>query len=129
MKQRPTWPYAPDIEELRSWLEKRVEALKFVELVAAVIALIARMCAINLELTKRVAHLTRKRPRSETLERLERQLVLPLPGLIPAAKPVAKSPEPDEKKKRHRGGGGRGRFPAHLPRVQLPNPLPEALRS
>ncbi|HEY3668370.1 MAG TPA: hypothetical protein VGL19_20345, partial [Polyangiaceae bacterium] len=88
MKQAPTSPYAPDLEELRSWLEKRVAALKLVELVAGVIALIARMRAINLELTKRVAHLTRKRPRSETLERLERQLVLPLTGLT--ASPAAK---------------------------------------
>ncbi len=52
--------------------------MRFVELVMAVVALIGRMRDINSELTKRVAHLTRKRPRSETLERLERQLVLPL---------------------------------------------------
>ncbi len=63
-------------------------ALKLVELVAGVLALIARMRAINLELTKRMAYLTRKRPRSETLERLERQLVLPLMGLT--ASPAAK---------------------------------------
>src|SRR5260221_10249732 len=113
MKQTPTSPYAPDLEELRAWLQTMVAAMKLVELIAAVLALITRMRDINLELTKRVAHLTRKRPRSETLERLERQLVLPLPGLIPAAKPVAKSPEPDEKKKRHHGGGGPGAFPAH----------------
>ena len=88
MKQAPTSPFAPDLEELRSWLEKRVAQMKLVELVATVIALIARMRAINLELTKRVAHLARKRPRSETLERLERQLVLPLMGL--AAPPAPK---------------------------------------
>jgi transposase len=129
MKQTPTSPYAPDIEELRAWLKTMVAAMKLVELIAAVLALITRMRDINLELTKRVAHLTRKRPRSETLERLERQLVLPLPGLNPAAKPVAKSPDPDEKKRRRRGGGGRGAFPAHLPRVDLPNPVPEDLRT
>ncbi len=51
----------------------------------------SRACATSIsELTKRVAHLTRKRPRSETLERLERQLVLPLMGLVaPGAKPAA----------------------------------------
>lgn len=48
MKQTPTSPYAPDLQELRTWLEKQVAALKLVELVAAVIALIARMRAINL---------------------------------------------------------------------------------
>src|SRR6266540_349294 len=125
MKQTPTSPYAPDLGELRAWLEQMVAAMKLVEVIAAVLALITRMRDINLELTKRVAHLTRKRPRSETLERLERQLVLPLPGLIPATKPVAKSPDADEKKKRRRGGGGRGAFPAHLPRVDVPNPVPE----
>jgi hypothetical protein len=98
--------------------------VELVELVAAVIALITRMRAINLELTKRVAHLTRKRPRSETLERLERQLVLPLMGL--AASAVAKkttSTQPDQlrdKKKRSRGGG-RGAFPADVPRVDVAN--------
>ena len=55
MKQAPTSPYTPDLEERRHWLEKQVAALKLVELVAGVIALIARMRAINLELTKRVA--------------------------------------------------------------------------
>jgi hypothetical protein len=58
-----------------------VVALRFVELIVAV-SLIGRMRDINLELTMRVAHLTHKRPRSETLERLEQQLVLPLEGLI-----------------------------------------------
>ena len=129
MKQTPTSPYAPDLEELRVWLQKMVAAMKLVELIAAVLALITRMRDINLELTKRVAHLTRKRPRSETLERLERQLVLPLPGLIPTAKPVANGPDAGEKKRRRRGGGGRGAFPAHLPRVDVPNPVPEDLRT
>jgi transposase len=129
MKQTPTSPYAPDLEELRAWLQKMVAAMKLVELIAAVLVLITRMRDINLELTKRVAHLTRKRPRSETLERLERQLVLPLPGLVAPAKPAAKSSDPDEKKKRRRGGGGRGAFPQHLPRVDVLNPVPEDLRT
>src|SRR5215212_9806949 len=77
MRHSPTSPYTPDLDQLRAWLEKMVAALKFVELIVAVVNLIARLRDINSELTKRVAHLTRKRPRSETLERLERQLVLP----------------------------------------------------
>lgn len=131
MKQTPTSPYAPDLEELRSWLEKQVAAMKLVELVAAVIALVARMCAINLELTKRVAHLTRKRPRSETLERLERQLVLPLMGVAtpPAAKKNTSSEaDPSHDKKKRSRGGGRGAFPADVPRVDVLNPVPGDLR-
>jgi transposase len=132
MRHTPTSPYAPDLEELRDWLQKMVAAMKLVELVAAVLALITRMRDVNLELTKRVAHLTRKRPRSETLERLERQLMLPLPGLAPVtAKPATAegSAQPDDKtKKKRRGGGGRGEFPAHVPRIDVPNPVPQNLR-
>ncbi|HEY6727022.1 MAG TPA: transposase [Polyangiaceae bacterium] len=119
MKQAPTSPYVPDLDQLREWLEKML----------AVIGLIGRMRDINLELSKRVAQLTRKRPRSETLERLERQLVLPLAGLAATA-PAGTAPPPgDEKKKRQRrGGGGRGTFPAHLRIVEVPNPLPPELR-
>lgn len=130
MKQKPTSPYTPDLEELRAWLEEMVTAMKLVELIAAVLALITRMRDINLELAKRVAHLTRRRPRSETLERIERQLVLPLPGLVAPAKPTpaGSSDKADEKKRRRHGGGGRGTFPAHLPRIDVPNPVPENLR-
>jgi hypothetical protein len=54
MQQQPpiTSPYAPDVGEVQTWLEKMIHTLRFIELVAAVIALIARMCAINAELTK-----------------------------------------------------------------------------
>jgi len=129
MQRTPTSPYSPDLEQLRAWLEKMVAALKFVELVVAVVGLIGRMRDINLELTKRVAHLTRKRPRSETLERLERQLVLPLEGLVSGAMPAtAGGSKPDDNRKRRRGGGGRGAFPAYIPRVEVKNPVPAHLR-
>ena len=57
-----------------------IRALSFVELVAAVLALIGKMRDVNTELIKQLAHLRRARPRSETLDRLERQLALPLDG-------------------------------------------------
>lgn len=133
MKQTPTSPYAPDLDQLRAWLEKMVATMKFVELVVAIIGLISRMREINLELTKRVAHLTRKRPRSETLDRLERQLVLPLTGLALAAagaKPGSTDSEApgDSKKRRGKHGGGRGNFPAHIHRIEVHNPVPPAER-
>jgi len=113
MQQTPTSPYSPDLEQLRAWLEKMVSAMKFVELVIAIVGLIARMRDINLELTKRVAHLTRKRPRSETLDRLERQLALPLSGLVtPGVKPVAPTGSEPQRDGKCRRGGGRGAFPA-----------------
>jgi transposase len=130
MQQTPTSPYVPDLEHLRAWLERMVAAMKFVELVVAVLSLITRMRDINLELTKRLAHLTRRRPRSESLERLERQLVLPLTGLVaPGAKPATASGSnaQPEKKRRH-GGGGRGAFPAYIARVEVQNLVPPSLR-
>jgi transposase len=129
MQRTPTSPYSPDLEQLRAWLEKMVSAMQFVELIVAIVGLIGRMRDINLQLTKQVAHLTRKRPRSETLERLERQLVLPLTGLTAIAKPAKTSQSGSEnQKKRRRGGGGRGAFPAHVPRVEVNNPVPTPLR-
>ncbi len=84
---------------------------------------------LNARLVARVAHLTRKRPRSETLERLERQLVLPLEGLVAPKKAKRKTDDSDSpKNKRRRGGGGRGKFPKHIPRIPVPNPVPPELR-
>jgi transposase len=116
-----TSPYAPDVDAVRVWLEDMVRAMSFGKLIAAILTLITRMRDLNTELTKRVAHLTRKRPRSETLERLERQLPLkfekdaetaatPAPELVPA---------PEKKPPRSRRGRhpGRGALAAHLPRV------------
>ena len=73
MKDTPTSPYVPDLDQLRAWIEQMVAAMRFVELVVAIIHLISRMRDINGELTRRVAQLTRKRPRSETLERQRSQ--------------------------------------------------------
>jgi hypothetical protein len=47
-----TSPYAPDLGEVRAWIEKMIHALRFVELVTAIVALIGRMCSINAELTE-----------------------------------------------------------------------------
>ena len=127
MKQAPTSPYVPDLEQLRAWLNKMVAAMKLVDLIVAVVALIARMRDINLELTKRVAHLTRKRPRSETLERVERQLLLPLGGIARAAgdPPSTSTNTPSKPKPSRRGRHpGRTAFPAHLERVPVLNPVP-----
>ncbi|HEX3694334.1 MAG TPA: hypothetical protein VH374_03000 [Polyangia bacterium] len=49
-----TSPHAPDVEDVRRWMEKMIEASKLFELVAAIIALITRLRDINTELTKRL---------------------------------------------------------------------------
>jgi transposase len=122
-----TSPYAPDLGEVRAWIEKMIRALRFVELVTAIVALIGRMCSINAELTKQIANLRCKRPRSERLEWLERQLSLPL-GEAAAKLVHGKKPNSKVKPKRSPRAGGRARLPAKLARVEVPNPVPTELR-
>jgi transposase len=122
---RITSPYAPDLGEVRSFLERMIRALRFVELVAAVLAFVTRVCEVNGELSKKLAELRRRRPRSESLERLERQLALPLGTLKVAA---AVSPARATKRSRKGRHPGRAALPAHLERVEVINPVPPELR-
>ena len=129
-EQRITSPYAPDLGEVRAFLERMIRTLRFVELVAAIVAFVARVCEVNGELAKKLADLRRRRPRSEALARLERQLILPLGdlGVSPTAhpaKPAAASRPKASRKGRH---PGRAALPAHLPRVEVQNPVPLELR-
>jgi transposase len=125
--ERITSPYAPDLGEVRAFLERMIRALRFIELVAAIIAFVTKVCEVNGELSKKLAALQRRRPRSESLERLERQLVLPLGDLGGAAATRRKKPA-RERKSRQGRHPGRAALPAHLPRVEVPNPVPPALR-
>ncbi len=127
-----TSPFAPDMGAVRAWMEEMIRTLRFAELVVAVVAFIARMCEINRELTKKLAELQRRRPRSETLERLERQLVLPLPGLV-ATKAEGETPktkaQPVRPRRSRKGQHpGRAAFPAWLPRVEIKNAVSPELR-
>ena len=124
-----TSPYSPDLSEVRAWLERMVHALKFVELVAAVLSLVVRMRDINAELLRQLTHLRRKRPRSETLKRLERQLLLPLNGIVATTSTKPEDKERSNTKKSRKGRHpGRAAPPAHLQRVPVPNPVPAAMR-
>jgi transposase len=122
--ERITSPYAPDLGEVRAFLERMIRALRFVELVAAILAFVARVCEVNGELSKKLAELRRRRPRSEALRRLERQLVLPLLDLGVAR--AARARAPQSRKGRH---PGRAALPAHLPRVEVENRVPPAQRT
>ena len=94
---------APDLDEVRAWLEKKIKALQFVELVAAVLALIVRLRDLNLDLVKQIAHLRRARPRAESLRRLEGQQSLPFKDEAPAAKPDKPLTHPLKLDRRFRG--------------------------
>jgi len=111
-------------------MEKLIKELRFLDLVVAVVAFIGKMRDLNTELVKQIAHLRRARPRSETLERLERQLTLPLAGVIVVTVPpkTAEGDEPRGKRCRRGRHPGRAAAPAHLPRVQVVNPVPTDLR-
>ncbi len=110
---------APDLTEVRAWLEKMIKALKFIELVAAILHLIGRMSAINLELMKQLVDLRRARPRSEKQKRLEGQHSLPF--VLDGPKPKEPKKPPLSRKGKH---PGRAALPAHLPRVQVINAVP-----
>ena len=131
-----TSPHAPDIEDVRQWMETMIKGMRLVELVTAIIALVTRMRDLNTELTKRLTDLRRKRPRSETLARIERQLVLAFAVRIVDAAPV---PAPNEvtppsddpapgkegpKPSRRGRHPGRAALPAHLKRVLESNLVP-----
>src|SRR3954447_8399082 len=110
-----TSPYAPDVERVRAWLLEMIAALRFVEIVAAIVALIARMRDVNTELVAKLAYLKRRRPPSETLERLERQLVLPLFG------DMVRQGRHGRGSKHRNQHPGRAPFPAHLERIVVKN--------
>jgi hypothetical protein len=129
-REKVTSAFAPDLDEVRAWLQKMIAVLRFVEMVTAVIGVIARMRDINTELVAQLAHLRRRHPRSEALDRIERQLVLPLGGLtVPnAAKPKDDTTSDDDKKKRRGRHPGRSAPPSHLQRVPVFNRVPAELR-
>src|ERR1700729_2509919 len=128
-RDRVTSAFAPDLEELRAWLQTMLAALRFADIIVAVIGLIGRMRDINTQLVSQLAHLRRRHPRSETLGRLERQLVLPLAGIVPPALPQSNNPSGAEPKKSRKGRHpGRAMPPAHLPRIPVFNRVPPELR-
>lgn len=124
--ERISSPYAPDLGEVRAFLERMIRSGHFIALVRAVLAFVARVCEVNGELTKKLADLRRGRPRSEVLERLKRQLPLFGSSLAPVAKET--KPATEEKKSRKGRHSGRAAPPAHLERVEVPNPVPPELR-
>jgi transposase len=131
-----TSPHAPDVGDVRQWMESMIKSLRFVELVVAVVALLTRMRDLNTELTKRIAGMKRK-PRSETLRRVEGQMLFVFAAIIGLAKqdPTeqalpsgATADDPNGKKKTRRNHPGRAALPAHLERVPEVNPIPPDLR-
>lgn len=97
-----------------------VKAMRLGELITAVLALLTRMRDLNTELTKQLANQRRKRPPSEKLRRIERQLVFHFGELMKVeAGDEETESRPKKKAKTSRRGRhpGRARLPKHLERV------------
>jgi transposase len=120
-------------------MQKMIKAMRFIDLVAAVIALITRMRDINTELTNRLTDLRRRRPRSERLVRLEGQLVFMFAAWVigkqasgsePASTPASDGSASNKPKKSRRGRHpGRAGLPQHLERVPEVNFVPADMRT
>jgi transposase len=134
-----TSPHAPDVEDVRQWMLTMIKAMRLLELVAAIIALVTRMRDINTELTRRMANMRRKRPRSETLARVEAQLAFAFAAWAAQNKEPATGGEPSmtnsgadpaKRPKTSRKGRhpGRAELPSHLERVPEVNPVPPGMR-
>jgi hypothetical protein len=90
-----TSPHVPDIDDVRRWLEKMIKSLRFVELVVAIVAFVTQMRDINTELTRRLADTRRRRPKSETLGRVEGQLLFAFGVLIPVIEESSSTDDED----------------------------------
>ena len=136
-----TSPYAPDVEDVRRWMERMIKSLRFIDLVAAILAFIMRMRDINTEMGRRLADLRRKRPRSEVLCRVEAQLLLSFAVVLPVIEEGEAEPESPaasesgspgtgkKPKKKRPGHHGRAALPKHLERVTEFNDVPADLRT
>ena len=51
--------FAPDLAQLRAWLEKMIASMRFVELVVMIVQLISRMRDMNTELRKQLVNMRR----------------------------------------------------------------------
>ena len=130
----------PDLQAVGQFIREMVAQGAIGALVTAVVALLLRMRDLNLELVRKIASKSRKRPPSETMRRL--QLELPLRFAAAAndtasgTKPPPQGETANEKKKRERrerneiqrDDHGRPIFPAHIPRVPEVILVPEAMR-
>ncbi len=127
--EKITCTYQPDVAGVETWLRKMIDERRFVELIVAVLALLTRLRDLNTNLMRHVAHLTRKRPSSEKLRRLENQTTFDFIDQVTAG---SGKDEPKGKRKRKPRRGkhpGRRPLPEHLPRIEDPNPVPKALRT
>ena len=107
----------PDLAVVRAFILEMIAKGAIAALVTAILALLVRMRDLNTELMRKLASKSKKRPPSETMRRLQRELPL---LWAPPANDVGPVLPKKEKKKRGpktRAPHGRPVLPSHLPRV------------
>lgn len=120
---------APDLDAVRRFIEEMFARGAIAALVAAVLALLARMRDLNTELVRKLASHSRKRPPNEAMRRL--QLELPFLRTVAAndGAPVLPPKPPSKRGPKTRHAHGRPRLPAHLERIPEPHLVPAADRT
>jgi transposase len=121
---------APDLDVVKKFVADMIAKGNIAALVAAIVALLARMRALNAELMEKLSSKSRGHPPSETMRRL--QMELPFLCTAAANDVEPQRPEGKEPKKRgakHPKAHGRPQLPAHLPRVPHVTPVPADKRT
>ena len=105
-----TSTYAPDVEDVRQWMERMIKSLRFAELVVAVVAFITRMRDMNTELTNRLADLRRSVRGQRHSDASRASCCSSSPSSCPSSRKTMPEPEsPVAVGRRHaRGGWWRG---------------------
>lgn len=126
----------PDLTEVKRFIKARIAEGAIAVLIAAILALLARMRDLNTELNRRLEASRRKRPPSETLRRL--QMELPFWGKKPDndtdendAADASTKPKKERKKRgpKQKDLHGRPKLPAHLQRLLDKRLVPEEQRT
>jgi transposase len=123
----------PDLDEVKSFIKARIAEGAFAVLIAAILALLARMRDLNTELVKRLEAARRRRPPSERLHRL--QMELPFWGKPDNDTGLEDEAPTTPKKERKKRGPkkkhlhGRPKLPEHLERVPDKHLVPEDQRT
>ena len=118
-----TSPSVPDLVEVRAWLDTMIKALRFADMIVAIMYLLTRMRDINLALMTQIVQFRRARPRSEKLRSVETQMLLPF---LRKKEPPSEPTKPKVSRKGHHPG--RAALPAYLPRVEVRNDVPAEQR-
>ena len=120
---------APDREAVRRFIEEMFARGALVTLVAAIVALVARMRDLNTELVRKLASHSRKRPPNEAMRRLQLELPFLRTTAANDGTPVPPPKPPPKRGPRTRHAHGRPRLPEHLERIAQQYRVPDAERT